>query len=131
MNSSNAQPPKPIKASTAWIGFLLLFSTLLYAAYIAFWPSFQNNQLLKNGAQAEGVITDVQPTGNYINRQPEARITIQAHTTSTAGDGPLFMTQTVMAINPLFVPQFQVGKQVLIRYDKHNPARAAIEYTQP
>lgn len=115
-------------AAVAVILFFLA-AILLPISYFFVLPRYQTAQLLKNGIQAEGVITAIAPTGTYYNSQPEAEITIQVHSTTTP-EMILFTTKARQVINPLSASPFQPGKKVLIRYEQSNPSKATIEYAE-
>lgn len=122
--------PKVIRVGNwAAIVFILfiLAVVLIPIGYFMIWPSYQNSQILKNGIQAEGTITAIEPTGNYYNDQPEAKIAVSVHPTST-GQTATFTTVIRYIVNPIYSPQLQPGKLVLIRYLPNDPSKATIEY---
>lgn len=104
---------------------LVLLTAVLPLGYFIIWPSYVNSQLLKYGLQAEGTIVDIEPTGNYINEQPQARITVDVRPT----DGKPFRAETKMIINALYAPMYQPGRPVRVRYDKDDHSKMTIEYT--
>lgn len=104
----------------------ILAASLGMIGYFLIWPSYQRDQLLQNGIQAEGTITAIEPTGSIVNSQPEARVTVSIRPTG----GTAYTAVTKMVINAIYAPQYQPGKNVLVRYDKNNPSEFAIEFVQ-
>ena len=131
MNSSAS--PQPTTESTQknvtgiWLILIASIAAIAFPlVYFVIWPAHVRSVLLQTGIQAEGVITNIEPTGNQINHQPEIKITVDV----TPKDGPVFRTNTKQVVNPIFAPSFQPGKRVLVRYDAHDHSKMTIEYTQ-
>lgn len=121
--------PQSIRVNRLWGRIVILFLGVVIAGpliYFVFWPQYVRTELLKNGLEAEGVITEISPTGNYFNNQPEARIVV----TVTPKEGTPFRSETRMVINPLYSPSYQPGKRVRVRYDKNDSSKMTIEYTE-
>lgn len=97
-----------------------------YTMYQLFWPEHQREQLLRRGVRATAVILAADPTGNVYNSQPEVRLRLRVTPTS----GVAYEAETVMVINPIYVPEFQPGMSVKVRIDPQQPSRVAIEETQ-
>lgn len=120
---------KTTTVHSAWgVVVILLIGAVIVCPIVYFfiWPSHVRSQLLANGIQAQGTITAIRPTGNYMNNQPEAAITV----TIQPAQGEPFQAETRMIVNPLYSPQFQPGKSVLVRYDQNDRTKMTIEYTQ-
>ncbi len=127
-NTPVVSPGTPARDSRVGvlIVVLILVASLGMIAYFFIWPSYQRDQLLQNGIQAEGTITSIEPTGSVVNSQPVARVTVTIRPTG----GTAYTAVTKMVINAIYAPQYQPGKKVLVRYDKENPSEFAIEYVQ-
>lgn len=106
--------------------FLIVIVAAGFGFFWMFWPEIRADQILKKGLPAEATIVSIEPTGNVYNNQPQVRLTLQV-ASSTNGT---FKTQAVMIINPVYIPQFQPGKLVHIKYDPKDPTKAAIEEVQ-
>lgn len=119
-----------IKRAPGYIGVLILLFfvavTIGPLSYFFIWPNYVRSNLLKTGLQAEGQIVSVEPTGNYINNQPEARIIIDV----TPKDGVPFRSETRLVVHQLSAPLYQPGKRVLVRYDVNDHSKMTIEYTE-
>lgn len=128
----NSVPPSGpiVKRVPGYVGILILlfFAVAIIGplTYFFIWPNYVRSNLLKTGIQAEGRIVSVEPTGNYINDQPEARIVIDV----TPKDGAPFRSETRFVIHQLYVPLYQPGKRVLVRYEKGDHSKMTIEYTE-
>lgn len=113
-------------AKTAgWI-VLFVFVVVGLACIWMFYPEYRLKQILKTGIPAEAVITDIHPTGSTYNDQPQVELTLRV---ASSTDGS-FVTKSIMIINPVYLPQFQPGRLVKIKYDRRDHGRAAIEETQ-
>lgn len=129
---SSTPPPAPrqvTQLSNAASALIILFFvavTVVPVGYFLVWPNYVRSQLLKNGLQAEGTIVRIEPTGTYVNDQPQARITVEVRPT----EGQPFQAETKMVINALYVPLYQPGKRVLVRYDENDHTKMTIEYTE-
>lgn len=107
------------------VAVILLFGVGI-PLLMVFWPDYEQKQILKTGTPAQGEITRVEPTGSWVNNQPETRVTVRV---MAEGLEPYEATVT-MIINPVYLPQFQPGKKVFLRYDPENPSKIAIEETE-
>jgi len=125
--TSAATPPSASKNGVVLLVALVFAASFGAVGYFMLWPEYQTNKILKNGVLAEGVITAIEPTGNYYNDQPQALITIEVRSTTTSGPGSTFTTHSRKVINPIYAPLFQPGKRVQIRYLPNDPDTAAIE----
>jgi hypothetical protein len=94
--------------------------------FFTFYPEYERDQLIKNGTAASGVITDIQPTGNIVNDQPQVKVTVKV----TTENGETFESVATMIINPVYIPQFQPGKNVKVKFDPNDRSKMAIEETE-
>lgn len=100
-------------------------AVFLIPAAIFFWPEYQRSQLIENGLPAEATILEIRPTGSTYNDQPQVRIRLEVRPEG----GAAYAAETEMIINPVYLPQFQPGKIVRVRYDADDPSKVAIEET--
>jgi len=107
------------------IGAMILLGVAL-PLFFVFYPEYERDQLIKNGTSASGVITDIEPTGNIVNDQPQVRVTVKV----TTENGETFDSVATMIINPVYIPQFQPGKNVKVKFDPSDHSKMAIEETE-
>ncbi len=94
-----------------------------FLIYRSFGGVMKNNNVLKTGVSAPGVILSVQDTGASMNDNPQALVRIRV---MPMGQEPFDAETTI------FVGRFQVGMLVpnapaMVRYDPANKTRIAIE----
>ncbi len=94
--------------------------------FLFFWPEYQRSQLLERGLPAEAVILGIEPTGSTFNDQPQVEIRLEVR----PADGAAYEAETTMIINPVYLPEFQPGKTVRVRYDAEDRSKVAIEETE-
>lgn len=96
---------------------LVVMSALVIVAF-GFGPmlldEYRNKQLLRHGVPAVAEIREIRPTGNYHNDQPQVRIKLDV--TSESKDH--FEATVTTYMSPVFLPRFQPGATVKIRYDR-------------
>jgi hypothetical protein len=97
-----------------------------FSAWIFWWPEHLRDELMKTGIPADAVILSADPTGNVYNNQPQVRLALEVH----PKDGAVYKAETRMIINPVYIPQFQPGTRVHIRYDQKDKTKVAIEETE-
>ncbi len=128
-------PPKPAatggidKATNAKITigiFVLVAIGLLIPLFFMFYPEYQREQLLKNGVPARAEIVSLDPTGSWYNNQPQVDVRVRV----LPEDGEPFEATATMIINPVYMPQFQPGNTVQVRYDPEDRSKVAIEETE-
>lgn len=120
-------PIPPKKHVSGWIVFwMIMIAAVVFTFYSIFWPEHQREQLIRYGLPGTAVILNADPTGNIYNSQPEIRLRLRV----TPADGSSYEAETEMIINPIYVPQFQPGKTVKIKYDREDRSKVAIEETE-
>lgn len=109
------------------LGIIVLAAVgLIFPLFFMFYPEYQRDQLLKNGVPARAEIVSIEPTGNWYNNQPQ----VDVHLEVTPEEGESFEATATMIINPVYMPQFQPGKMVQVRYDAEDRTNIAIEETE-
>jgi hypothetical protein len=106
--------------------FVLVAIVFIIPLFFMFWPEYQRDQLLKNGVPAQAEIVSLDPTGSWYNNQPQ----VDVHLRVTPEAGEPFEATATMIINPVYMPQFQPGKMVQVRYDAEDQTNVAIEETE-
>lgn len=123
--SQDIRPPdQGAKITLLVIGLLAV--AFAFSGWIFWWPEHVRDELMKTGLPADAVILSADPTGNVYNNQPQVQLTLEVH----PKDGAVYKAETRMIINPIYVPQFQPGKLVHIRYDQKDKFKVAIEETE-
>ena len=121
----NAETPK--KQNSIWIVFwVIMIGAFGFTMYTIFWPDYQREKLIQRGLPGTAVVLAADPTGSVYNSQPEIRLRLRV----TPADGTEYEAETVMIINPIYVPQFQPGKTVKVKYDKDDRSKVAVEETE-
>ncbi|MBP9762831.1 hypothetical protein KBD34_04410 [Patescibacteria group bacterium] len=129
MNTPEVSPslPQAKKKDPIWIVFaVIMVSAFFFTIYSLFWPDMAREKLLREGLPATAIVLDADPTGNVRNAQPEVRLRLKV---SPPG-GTEYETEAIMMINPIYVPEFQPGKMVKVRYDKEDRSKVAVEETE-
>jgi hypothetical protein len=88
-----------------------------------FIPKCFDNKLIKNGLPTKAKILKIRDTGNRFNEQPQVELLLEVH---ASGYAP-YQTFVKMYISPVYLPQYQPGAQVNIKYDPKNPNKVVIE----
>ena len=96
-------------AGTIWVGFLLaaLFGKLimhLLPGGSSKWPA--------NGVEAEAIVLKMEPTGLYINKQPQVRLQMQVQ--------PDKGRNFVIEIDTISPPAVKTGGVVRVKYNPRN-----------
>lgn len=116
------QQRKILNIAISFGGMLLVFG-FVFSSLI--FPSIKNKKLLETGLPARATILEIKPTGNVYNNQPQARLKLKVQ----LENGETYETEMTMIVNPIYVPQFQPGKDVKIRYDANDRNNIVIEDT--
>lgn len=132
MSFSQSSVPTPVPTSSnqgpkiALLVFLGVAVGFGIAGWTFLWPEHVNEQLIKTGVPAEATILSADPTGNVYNSQPQVRLKLEVR----PKDGEAYQAETKMIINPVYIPQFQPGRTVRVRYDQNDKSKIAIEETE-
>jgi hypothetical protein len=74
-----------------------------------------NDRILKVGTPASARVLSIRPTGNLHNDQPEVKIKLEV-----TGPERAFEATVTTYMSPVYLPQFQPGAVVAVKYDpKH------------
>ena len=91
--------------------------------YRAFGGVMKNNNVLKTGVSAPGVILSVQDTGGSMNDNPQASIRLRV---MPAGQ-EAFEAETTMYVGRFQIAMFVPNAAVMVRYDPADKTKVAIE----
>ena len=91
--------------------------------YLFLFPEYEQDQLRKTGLPAKGTIMSIDDTGNRYNDQPQVNVHLRVEPEGK----PKYETDVTMIISPVYLPQFQPGKTVDVKYDPQDPSKVAIE----
>ena len=114
---------RPRKNKLKLIIPLMVIAGIAIPLYFFFYPEYQRNQLLNTGIPAEGTILRLEDTGNRFNDHPQVKLWLEVRPQGV----PAFETTTKMIISPVYLPQFQPGAIVQLRYDPDDNTKVAIE----
>ncbi len=117
--------PSPKKNSNFKIVLVILGLAILPIAFFLY-PEFERSQILEDGIPAQGTIIKVRDTGNRFNDQPQVKVWVKVEPDKAEP----YEAMTKMVISPVYIPQFQPGKRVRVRYDADDPTKIAIEATE-
>lgn len=125
MNSIETSKQPLSKNETFWAigGILLVVFFVVGALFYFLYPEYEQEQIRKNGLPAKGTILTIEPTGNIYNDQPQVKIHLQVEPEQK----PKYETDVYMIISPVYLPQFQPGQKVNVKYDPKDPSKVAIE----
>lgn len=106
--------------------FIPLFISLAVfaaAGVFIFGPQFFQEKVLENGLPGTAVILDIAPTGVIVNDQPRCKLDLKV----TTAAGEVYDTTIYMIISPVYLPQFQPGAKLMIKYDPQDKKKVAVE----
>ncbi|MDD5382770.1 MAG: hypothetical protein PHH60_03850 [Candidatus Margulisbacteria bacterium] len=103
----------------------IIFSIMMVAVAVVFifGPQLQQNRILENGLPGQAEVLNIAPTGVLVNDQPRCKLDLKVTTAS----GEVYETTLFMVISPVYLPQFQPGANLNIRYDRQNKKEVAVE----
>jgi hypothetical protein len=114
--SAEAPGTEAGQGSPAGLVIICLVFVLLMVAF-GFGPMIlaerRNARILKEGIPAKARVTRIVPTGNYHNDQPEVRISLEV----TPDTGEPFDSKVETYMSPVYLPRFQPGSVVDVRFD--------------
>lgn len=123
MNGKNVPGTKkmliPLVVSIALIVFMAFFGSSFFR--MIFFGS--SEKILKTGLPARATILEIEPTGTYFNNQPQVRMLLEVNTAT----GENYQTEHKEIISPVYLPQFQPGAELVIKYDPKDRKKVAIE----
>jgi hypothetical protein len=123
---SSAVASKRIGATVA-LSLLIALAGFAIPAYVFFWPQYQQSKIIEQGQPAQATIVSIKPTGNVYNDQPQVKLTLRVQPPS----GEAFTSETRLILNPVYVPQFQPGKQLNVHFLPDDHSQVAIDEEQP
>ncbi|PIU56712.1 MAG: hypothetical protein COS89_05710 [Deltaproteobacteria bacterium CG07_land_8_20_14_0_80_38_7] len=91
--------------------------------YMFFGSELEQREILKTGKPAKALLLNIEPTGTIINDQPQVKMLIEVK----APELNIYQTELKMVISPVYLPQFQPGAVLNIKYDSDDPSRVAVE----
>lgn len=114
-----------IIVSFACAGIITVISlgAIGFFIYRAFGGMMKNNNVLKTGVSAPGVILSVQDTGGSMNDNPQARIGLQVMPMGQEA----FEAETTMYVGRFQIAMFVPNAAVMVRYDPADKKKVAIE----
>jgi hypothetical protein len=113
MSESTAKPPADQTKLIARIIAVAIIGMLAITLGPKLFHKVRDQRLMQTGTAAPGVITGLDETGDYVNREPEIEITVEV----TPAEGEPFTAKTVKVLGPLDLKRYEVGAKVDVRYD--------------
>lgn len=116
--------PKPVRAAA--LGAAIVAVAVLGVGVMLFsflGPECARDELLKTGVAAKGVIVGIEDTGNRYNDQPQVILKVRVEPEG----GDTYETETKMIISPVYLPQFQPGARVNLKYDPADRMKIAVD----
>ena len=118
--ASDEATPK-FKASFSWQRALILL--LLVSLFgLPLLPDLlqwrRDARILREGTAAKARILEARPTGDEHNDQPEVSLALEVQ---PAGAAP-FSATLVTYLSPVYLPRFQPGAVVDVRFDPEKPS---------
>jgi hypothetical protein len=94
---------------------VLLLLTVMVGFFIApmLFTERRNARILKEGVPAKARVMTIGSTGNFHNDQPEVRILLEVMPDA----GEPFDSQLITYMSPVYLPRFQPGSIVEVRFD--------------
>jgi|WetSurMetagenome_2_1015567.scaffolds.fasta_scaffold833927_2 hypothetical protein len=86
------------------------------------WGLFKNDNVLKHGVAATAKIISVTDTGRRHNHNPIVKITLAV----TDASGKNFEAEVTKPVSPVYLPRYQPGATVPVKYDPKKPKNVAI-----
>ncbi len=111
-----------------WVVALFVLPSLVSAvvAALIFGPMLMryrhDSNLRANGLPATATVLALQDTGNRVNMQPVANVTLQV---SPPG-GETFQSSAQIVVTPINGPLFQPGRRVQVRYNPQSLSQVVI-----
>ncbi len=114
----------PLQGAALGAGIVFLvvaFAGTMLFSFLA--PECERDELLKTGVAAKGVILGIEDTGNRYNDQPQVILKVRVEPEG----GETYETETKMIISPVYLPQFQPGARVNLKYDPAERTKIAVD----
>ena len=120
------RPARAVRISVALLGLLVAvaFPALMIMAIVgqATRADRERAELVQSGTPATGVITEIEETGNVINRRPEVRV----HVTVEPPGAPSFTSEATWTFSVKDVQTYRVGTEVKVFFDPTDHGAIAI-----
>lgn len=75
-----------------------------------------NRRLAKEGTDADAVLLNLEPTGLYINKQPQIKLQVQVHPLV----GRNFVSEVCEVLTPVDLSGLRVGSTLKVKYNPAN-----------
>jgi hypothetical protein len=118
-----AAAAKSMKPSRTPLWVALTLASLLLPPILCQVAEWQREaEILRDGTPAKARVADIRPTGNMFNDQPEVTISMQVQPAA----GEPFSAKVVTFMSPVYLPRFQPGALVDVRFDPKKPNDVAL-----
>lgn len=109
-----------------WQGPAIVFALVAVIIAVGFGPAIYRevkaSRTLKHGVDASARVLAIKETGSLHNNQPEVRIQLEVK----PADAAAFNATVTTFMSPVYLPRFQPGATVAVRYDPASPQNVAL-----
>lgn len=112
--------------TAGWQGPALVFLLVAVIIAIGFGPAiyreYKTSRTLAHGVDASAQVLAIHETGSVHNNQPEVRIQLEVK----PAERTAFKATVTTFMSPVYLPRFQPGATVVVRYDPAAPKSVAL-----
>jgi hypothetical protein len=105
---------------------IFVVAVLFLILLVFFGPMYlrdrEEKRILRDGVAATARVKDIRPTGDLHNDQPEVRITLEVDVQG----GETFEGEVTTVMSPVYLPRFQPGLLVEVRFDPNDRRKVAL-----
>jgi hypothetical protein len=105
---------------------IFVFAVLFFVLLVFFGPMYlrdrEEKRILRDGVATTARVKGIHPTGNLHNDQPEVRITLDVD----VDGGETFEGEVTTIMSPVYLPRFQPGLVVEVRFDPNDRRKVAL-----
>ena len=102
--------------------FLLVAAILAIGFGPGIYREYKATRTLEHGVDASARVLAIRETGSQHNNQPEVRIQLEVK----PADRVAFKATVTTFMSPVYLPRFQPGATVAVRYDPGSPKNVAL-----
>ena len=122
-DSAAAAAAKSMKPSRGPLWVALTVAAMILPPVLCQVSEWQDEErILRDGTPAKARVSDIRPTGNMYNDQPQVTISMQVQPAA----GEPFSAKVVTFMSPVYLPRYQPGAMVDVRFDPKKPSDVAL-----
>jgi hypothetical protein len=123
--------PRPVRITAALLGLVIVVGFPVLMVLTIMNPSLKmerlHEELVENGTEATGTITQIQETGTVINKRPQVQVSV----TVEPKDGPPFNSRWTWVFSVTDVQNYKVGTKVKVFFDPADRGAVAVVGVAP